>query len=256
MTSALGLVARLVLVFALLALVLWVLKRTGGFGAARRGGGALQVVSTARLGKSATLSVVRVHDEEYVLGVSGSSLTVVAHRPGAAPAELPVPAAAAPAVLAAPQGPPTPGEFLLDAWRVLRRRPVADTAISPDAVAVALAAARGEEPAATPLPAPAAPRLAGPAPASRFAEDLARALAATPAAPPAPTCVRPAGTPAGTPAGRGPRPATADGPAVPSPRSAPERPGTRTDASPAEEHTPWSPTARPSRTADRDAVAV
>ncbi len=182
--TTLGMVLRLVCVFALLALVLWVLKRTGGAGARRRGT-PLQVLSTTRLGKAATLSVVRVHDEEYVLGVTGHAVTVVSSRPAATPAEptgerrprlltrardvagaLPVgaePPSPEPAPVAArlddllvetparPIGPPSTGRFLRDGWEVLRKRPVEATALSTAAVAAALAHARGEDAPPAPL---------------------------------------------------------------------------------------------------------
>ncbi len=182
-------VVRLAGVFALLGAVLWVLKRTGGVGARRRGT-PLQVVSTTRLGKTATLSVVRVHDEEYVLGVTGHAVTVVSSRPVPAPPEAVTDrrtgrlgrsrtaagartadsagaaddasrGAAEPAdtrlddLLAEtpprPLGPPSTARFLRDGWEVLRKRPVEATAVSTAAVAAALAHARGDE--APPAPA-------------------------------------------------------------------------------------------------------
>lgn len=155
MTSALGLGARVLCVFALLAVVLWVLKRTNGLGAGRRAT-PLQVLSTTRLGKSATLSVVRVHDEEYVLGVTGSGVTVVSARPR--PAEQTASADRALAATIATSA-PTPGQFLRGGWQVLRSRPVATNEVADDEVSAALA------------------RACAPAPA--FAEDLAAALRAT-----------------------------------------------------------------------------
>lgn len=194
-------VGRLLCVFALLALVLWVLKRTGGFGARRRGT-PLQVLSTTRLGKTALLSVVRVHDEEYVLGITGHAVTVVSSRP--APAQ-PVVADASPPgsatladvgasagpdaapvayarldelqteTAARPAGPPSTARFLRDGWEVLRKRPVEATAVSTAAVAAALAHARGED--APPLPrhgdAPPAPRHEDARPASGHRDTLA-----------------------------------------------------------------------------------
>jgi flagellar biogenesis protein FliO len=170
---------RLLGVFALLAAVLWVLKRTGGVGARRRGT-PLQVLSTTRLGKTATLSVVRVHDEEYVLGVTGSTVTVVSSRPAPAADAAPTPAPAAvpdPEPETAldellvetpprPVGPPSTARFLRDGWEVLRKRPVEATSVSSAALAAALAHARGED-------APPAPPVPLPLPADGPADDQA-----------------------------------------------------------------------------------
>jgi len=176
-SAALGLGARVLCVFVLLAAVLWVLKRTDGLGARRRVT-PVQVLSTARLGKAATLSVVRVHDEEHVLAVSGSAVTVVATRPAplavtapAGPAALPVDAAGAdagadparPAATARPV-PPSAAEFLRGGWQVLRKQPVASTELDDDEVRTALARA-------CTLAAPTAG-------AGDFAADLALALRA------------------------------------------------------------------------------
>lgn len=201
--TTLAMVARLGGVFALLAVVLWVLKRTGGVGARRRGV-PLQVLSTTRLGKTATLSVVRVHDEEYVLGVTGSAVTVVSSRPAPdAPAAAPAPVPA-PAPLAAadspledllvetpprPAGPPSTARFLRDGWEVLRKRPVEATAVSTAAVAAALAHARGED-------APPAPRAPYAVPSDDGSDD--RSDAPTPS-----SADGPADDQAGTDAGPG-----------------------------------------------------
>ena len=133
MSSALGLGARVLCVFVLLALVLWVLKRTDGLGARRRGT-PVQVLSTSRLGKAATLSVVRVHDEEHVLAVTGSGVTVVSTRPaGVAEAVAPAPAARGPRAT-----PPSAAAFLRGGWQVLRKQPVSATELADDEVAEAL----------------------------------------------------------------------------------------------------------------------
>lgn len=160
MTTALGLGARVLCVFVLLALVLWVLKRTDGLGARRRST-PVQVLTTTRLGKAATLSVVRVHDEEHVLAVTSAGITVVSSRP-AADADVvpagPQTAATAPAPTPAP---PTAAAFLRAGWQVLRQQPVASTELADDEVAAALT------------------RACSPAPAAEgFAADLAAALEA------------------------------------------------------------------------------
>lgn len=233
--TTLGLVARLGCVFALLGGVLWLLRRTNGLGVRR--GTPLQVLSTTRLGKTATLSVVRVHDEEYVLGVTGSGITVVSSRPSPEPAPIAVtanapvpPAGTAPAPVT-----PTSAQFLRAGWEVLRKRPVEDVELSADAVATALAQARG-------LAAPVA-GLGGRTAGSRFPSELADALSAagprtrtTPAAP---------ATPGDTPS-----PPAADGSAAAFGRVARRRPPTSTDASPREELDPWPRTRRPFRTSE------
>lgn len=198
-------VVRLAGVFALLGAVLWVLKRTGGVGARRRGT-PLQVLSTTRLGKTATLSVVRVHDEEYVLGVTGHGVTVVSSRP--APAAEPAtvrrarpltraartteepPATARTATDPAteparlddllvetpvrPVGPPSTARFLRDGWEVLRKRPVEATAVSTAALAAALSHARGDDaPPAPRHPGTSSPGTPAPSSADGPADDQA-----------------------------------------------------------------------------------
>lgn len=241
MTEVLGLLARLGCVFALLGLVLWLLKRTNGLGVRRRGT-PLQVLSTTRLSKSATLSVVRVHDEEYVLGVTGSGVTVVAHRPHAEPAQEPTGGNDGRTDTGA--APPSAAALLRTVRQALRARPAQDTDLSTDAVAAALAQARGED-------VPAAP--SGPDGADGFAADLAVALAAVPAPTPAerPDTTGPEGTP-----GNAPFPSAADGSAAPLSRRL-RRPRIRTEALHREEQDRWSGTRRPSlRSADEDSVAV
>ncbi len=241
MTDLVGLLARLVAVFALLAVVLWLLKRTGGL---QRRDTPLQVLSTTRLGKSATLSVVRVHGEEYVLGVSGSGVTVVTSRPADGPEPAPAPAAdpaAAPPAGTAPTGtpptgaPPTAAEFLRSGWQVLRRRSVSATELSDEAVAAAVAAALAAPPA--PAAAPAGGEVPQPRTSPDFAADLAAALKVSGSAADAEVVPEPA---LGTP-GDAPSPTAADGSAA---RAA------RRDAGPREEST-WTAHRPPVRTAVR-----
>lgn len=229
MSSALGLGARVVCVFALLALVLWVLRRTDGLGARKRAT-PLQVLSTTRLGKSATLSVVRVHDEEYVLGVTGSGVTVVSSRPRAdVPDTLPGTVGAAlpvtvPAAATSPATtPPSAAEFLRGGWQVLRQRPVASADVADDELQAAIACATAS------VGAPVSTPVTG----ADFAADLLAALAA----------VAPDGEDAQHRA-RAPHP-VADGSAAALPRRAARRCRTRKDALAHEEQQPWSPARRP-----------
>lgn len=233
--EVLVLVGRMAVVFALLAAVLYVLKRSDSVRARPRLGG-LQVVSSTRLGKAATLSVVTVEGRKLVLGVTASGVSVLAELPEdeePATAAVPAPRVAPDskpsfaALLAAqvqkqptgrtagslpPVTPPTPAEFLRNVWSSARRRPLETAEVSSDAVAAALALASG-----TPLP-PSTPST----------------LDSTPA----------------------PEPTSADGSATTRARAA-RRPAPRTDAQRLEEKRPWSRVCRtPSRTPERNAALV
>lgn len=120
--SALVLLLKVLLVFGLLALVLWVLKRTDGLGAGKRNA-LLEVRGSTRLGKGAALTVVRVDGRDLLLGVTDHTVTLLTSEDA--------PEAPAPAV---------PKKTLLDLLKP-RRDEVTD-----DAVAAALASLRGETP--------------------------------------------------------------------------------------------------------------
>ncbi|MCU1691761.1 MAG: hypothetical protein JWM64_852 [Frankiales bacterium] len=152
--QVLGLLLRVGCVFALLFVVLHVLKRTDGFKNKRAG--LLQVVGSTRLGKGAAVTVVRMGDAEYLLGVTDHAVTLLTSQAVAAEAVVaPAPVSAAPADFAATLRarlgsapatavPPTPAEFLRSAYRVARRRPADSTDVSADAVTAALASVRGD----------------------------------------------------------------------------------------------------------------
>jgi flagellar protein FliO/FliZ len=74
--SAFLLLLKVALVFGLLALTLWVLKRTDGLGAKRKGG-LLEVRGSTRLGKGAALTVVRVDGKDLLLGVTDHTVTLL-----------------------------------------------------------------------------------------------------------------------------------------------------------------------------------
>ncbi|MCW2665424.1 MAG: hypothetical protein JWN57_386 [Frankiales bacterium] len=171
--DGLSLLARVLCVFALLGLVLWALRRTDGRRTGAKRTADVQVLGSARLGKGAALTVVRVGGAEYVLGVTEQSVTLLAPGPAApaqAPAQEPVAAPAAVPLAAradlrrtvtdqlrgrrpaAREGAtaPTTAAFLRDAYRVARGRHAESTDLSPAAVASALAGVRGDEPGATP----------------------------------------------------------------------------------------------------------
>lgn len=183
-----GLLLRVACVFGLLFLALHLLRRTNGIKNARRAS-VLQVLGSTRIGKGAALTVVRIGDSDYVLGVTDHAVTLIAPAtPTAEPGAVPV-AQAAPEPVAAPgaadvgtptgarpdfaaalgarlgsmlatgsgdplQVPPTPAEFLRSAYRVARRRPAESTELSTDAVTAALASVRGDEAPAAAVPAP------------------------------------------------------------------------------------------------------
>jgi flagellar protein FliO/FliZ len=74
--STLVLLLKIALVFGLLALVLWVLKRTDGLGA-RAKNGLLEVRGSTRLGKGAALTVVRLDGKDLLLGVTDHTVTLL-----------------------------------------------------------------------------------------------------------------------------------------------------------------------------------
>lgn len=139
---ALGLLLRVGCVFALLFAVLHVLKRTDGLKTRRTG--LLQVVGSTRLGKGAAVTVVRMGEAEYLLGVTDHAVTLLTSQPATAEAPVPV-------VAEAPVTPPTPAEFLRNAYRVARRRPTESTDVSTEAVHAALAGLQGD-PVVVPFP--------------------------------------------------------------------------------------------------------
>lgn len=168
--DVIGALVRVVLVFGLLAVVLVVLKRTGGVGAKRAG--AMQVVASARLAKGAAVTVVRVDGREYVLGVTEHTVTLLQDQtgePAGTPTDPQPTAVVAPvtaredATAPAPSGPPTLPAFLKGLWAARGGRVLDATELSRAAVTAALAHATGrptpDVPLAVPLPrtAPAVP---------------------------------------------------------------------------------------------------
>jgi flagellar protein FliO/FliZ len=86
--SAVVLLFKVVLVFGLLAVVLYVLKRTDGLGSRNRNS-VLEVRGSTRLGKGAALTVVRVDGKDLLLGVTDHTVTLLTSEDAAVPAELP-----------------------------------------------------------------------------------------------------------------------------------------------------------------------
>ena len=118
----------------LLALVLWVLKRTDGLGAKSKNG-LLEVRGSTRLGKGAALTVVRMDGKDLLLGVTDHTVTLLTSEPATE----------------APEAAPVRRTSLL---------PKRFAAVPDQAVAAALATLRGEAPTATDGPAAASTRLA------------------------------------------------------------------------------------------------
>lgn len=81
---------KVVLVFGLLALTLWVLKRTDGLGA-RGKGGMMEVRGSTRLGKGAALTVVRVDGKDLLLGVTDHTVTLLTSETAPEQIDLPAP---------------------------------------------------------------------------------------------------------------------------------------------------------------------
>ena len=84
--EVLGLLARAALVFGLLGLTLYVVRRVDAGRSSGRGGAVVQVLATQRLAKGASLAVVRIGEATYALGVTEHTVQMLT------PAELPVPA--------------------------------------------------------------------------------------------------------------------------------------------------------------------
>lgn len=171
----LPLLGRMALVFALLGAVLLVLKRSDALRARTGGGSALKVLSSTRLAKTATVTVVEVDGRRLVLGVTGSGVSVLTELGAEDPADPVAALEAAPAVRALPPAvtpvtPPTVAAFLADAWSCVRRRPLACTDLSDEDVDAALAAL--DRTAPEPADGSAAPR------ASADRRDAARTDAA------------------------------------------------------------------------------
>lgn len=102
-----GLVLRVLAVFALLGATLWVLRR--GMPGHRRTS-MVQVVESVRLGKSASASLLRVGDTTYLVGVTDHGVALLA-QPTLPEAEEPAEEAEA-VTAAAPAGPPTMRAFV------------------------------------------------------------------------------------------------------------------------------------------------
>jgi flagellar biogenesis protein FliO len=129
--GALVVLLKVGMVFGLLAVVLFVLKKTDGLGGRARGG-LLEVRGSTRLGKGATLTAVRVDGRDLLLGVTDHTVTLLTSEP--AREELAQPRTRKPTLPA-----------VLEAFR----RP--GSTLPPDDVAAALASLRGET-SGTPLP--------------------------------------------------------------------------------------------------------
>lgn len=89
--SSAALVARGLLVLLVLGAALWLVKRADRFGGARKAG-ALQVLGSARVGKGATVTIVRIGDAEYALGVTDGQVNLLTRTETTGAAE-PEPAA-------------------------------------------------------------------------------------------------------------------------------------------------------------------
>jgi flagellar protein FliO/FliZ len=131
--ATLLLLLKVATVFGLLAAVLWVLKRTDGFGG-RAKGTLFEVRGSTRLGKGAALTLVRVDGKDLLLGVTDHTVTLltseqVDDEPTAAPS----------------------ASFSLPSLTALTPKARRSTSVEDDAVAAALATLRGETPRPTPV---------------------------------------------------------------------------------------------------------
>jgi flagellar biogenesis protein FliO len=93
----LSLLGRAVAVFLLLGITLWLLRRTDGLKKLRRSETPLEVLGSARLGKGASVALVRIGDADYALGVTDQAVSLLteaelAEEPEPAEADEPKPA--------------------------------------------------------------------------------------------------------------------------------------------------------------------
>jgi flagellar biogenesis protein FliO len=73
----LSLLGRAVAVFLLLGITLWLLRRTDGLKKLRRSETPLEVLGSARLGKGASVALVRIGDADYALGVTDQAVSLL-----------------------------------------------------------------------------------------------------------------------------------------------------------------------------------
>lgn len=73
----LSLLGRAVAVFLLLGITLWLLRRTDGLKKLRRSATPLEVLGSARLGKGASVALVRIGDNDYALGVTDQAVSLL-----------------------------------------------------------------------------------------------------------------------------------------------------------------------------------
>lgn len=78
MLGPLALLLRVLVVFALLGATLWLLKRHDAARGPRRRGNAVEVVGGTRVGKGANVTVVRIGDGFYALGVTEHGVSLLA----------------------------------------------------------------------------------------------------------------------------------------------------------------------------------
>lgn len=73
----LSLLGRAVAVFLLLGVTLWLVRRTDGLKKLRRSETPLEVLGSARLGKGASVALVRIGDADYALGVTDQAVSLL-----------------------------------------------------------------------------------------------------------------------------------------------------------------------------------
>ena len=100
--DALALVLRALLVFGLLGLTLWVVRRVDRGRSTTRTAAPVQVLSNTLLGKGASLALVRIGGQAYALGVTEHAVSLLTStdlpepvQPDAVPADTPPSFAAA-----------------------------------------------------------------------------------------------------------------------------------------------------------------
>lgn len=124
----LSLVASFALVIALLFATLWVLRRIGSSGLRSQGGRRLVIVDSLWLGNRQRIALVRADDREFLVGVSGQTISLIAEigdraaTPAAGSVGDSTDAAGTPSVVTRPAASPQDRGRFIDAMRGILSR--------------------------------------------------------------------------------------------------------------------------------------
>lgn len=125
--QVLSLVASFALVIALLFATLWVLRRIGTSGLRSQAGRRLVIVDSLWLGNRQRIALVRADDREFLVGVSGQTISLIAEvgdraAPPAGTSSESTDAAGTPTGVARPAASPQDRGRFIDAMRGILSR--------------------------------------------------------------------------------------------------------------------------------------